>query len=176
MMRAWSRNGARPGTVARDAAAKEMVTPMSELIDAVRAAPRSAARPLPGVRVLVAEDHREIQKVTATLLDLAGADVTLAANGRAACDLALAARDAGRPFDLVLMDMQMPVLDGYEATRLLRAWGLTTPIVAVTAHADPDDRAECLAIGCDAHVAKPVDWPALLALLANLVADPRDGS
>ena len=120
-------------------------------------------------RLLLAEDNPDNQRVVSLRLTLDGAQVTLAQNGRAAIDLALAARDDGRPFDVILMDMQMPVLDGYEATRLLRAAGIETPIVALTAHAMSDDRAECLQLGCNDFVSKPIQWEQLLAVIEGLV-------
>ncbi|MGE3818342.1 MAG: response regulator [Isosphaeraceae bacterium] len=120
-------------------------------------------------KILVAEDDLENQRVICLRLSLMGASVTLARNGQEAVAHARAARDAGEPFHLVLMDMQMPVLDGYEATSTLRSEGFRTPVVAVTAFTTPEDRDECLAFGCDAHVRKPVDWPALRALLNRLL-------
>ena len=124
-------------------------------------------------RVLLAEDNRETQRVVSIRLGLAGADVTLAANGRVAVDLAREARDAGSPFDLVLMDMQMPELDGYAATRELRDAGFDVPVVAVTAYALSEDRQECLRFGCDEYVTKPIHWDPLLALLSRLLEESR---
>ena len=135
----------------------------------------SASPPVPPrvtARVLVAEDNHDNQRVIALRLMMAGADVEIAPNGQAAVDLACAARDADRPFELVLMDMQMPILDGYEATRVLRSQGFHMPIIALTAHAMPEDRLECLRFGCDEYVSKPIDWDSLLVLLAGLLARP----
>ena len=123
-------------------------------------------------RVLVAEDNRDNPRVIAIRLSMAGAEVVLAANGREALELARGARDAGRPFGLVLMDMQMPVMDGYEATRVLRDEGFRTPVVALTAHAMPEDREECLRFGCDEYCVKPINWAALLPMLAGLLEGP----
>ena len=73
----------------------------------------------------------------------------------------------GEPFDLILMDMQMPVLDGYEATTLLRSRCYEGPIVAVTAHALEGDQAKCLAAGCDEYVPKPVHIPSFMEMVAR---------
>jgi len=89
-----------------------------------------------------------------------GLDVTVATNGQEARDRALEADKKGRPFHLILMDMQMPVLDGYEATQQLRAAGYRKPIVALTAHAMDAEREKCLAIGCDDFASKPIDQEA----------------
>jgi PAS domain S-box-containing protein len=112
-----------------------------------------------GPRVLLAEGKPDTQRAMSLRLTTAGFAVTLAPQGQAAVNLALAAQTAGRPYDTILMDMQTPVLDGYEATRTLRAAGYGHPIIAITAHASSEDHDECLRVGCDDHVAKPIDWP-----------------
>ncbi len=89
--------------------------------------------------------------------------MTTAENGAVAVDLALSAIQEGKPYDVVLMDMQMPVLDGYQATRRLRTSGYARPIVALTAHAMSDDCGKCLDAGCDGFLSKPIDRKTLLA-------------
>jgi CheY-like chemotaxis protein len=120
-------------------------------------------------RVLVADDSRDNRQAMGLWLSVAGAEVDLAADGLTAVEMACAARDAGRPFDLVLMDLQMPGLDGFEATRRLRDEGFRTPVIALSAHAMPEDRLDCLRSGCDDHVSKPVDWAVLFALMSRLL-------
>ena len=93
--------------------------------------------------------------------------VTVADNGQIAHDLALAARDEGNPFDVILMDMQMPVMDGYDATGRLREAGYSGPIIALTAHAMSTDRDKCLAAGCDDYATKPIDRQKLISIVAQ---------
>ena len=106
-----------------------------------------------GQRVLLAEDNAVNREVAEDLLRSAGLVVETAEDGARALELALSRR-----YDLVLMDMQMPVMDGIEATRRLRAQaGDALPVIAMTANAFSEDRAACLAAGMNDHVAKPVD-------------------
>ena len=116
----------------------------------------AAKRALTGCRVLMVEDQLINQLVLREILEHAGMHVTVANNGREAVTVMTC--ESGR-FDLVLMDLQMPELDGYEATRIIRReWSADQlPIIAVTAHALQEDRHHCLQAGMNDHLAKPVD-------------------
>ena len=109
-------------------------------------------------RILLAEDGEDNQDLISTHLRDAGAEVVIAENGRVAVELAT----KGGGFDLVLMDMQMPELDGYGAVAQIRGAGLTVPVIALTANAMADDRARCIAAGCTDYLAKPVERRQLL--------------
>jgi two-component system, sensor histidine kinase and response regulator len=119
--------------------------------------------------VLLVEDGAVNQLLISTVLGKAGAEVQVADDGRAGCRMVREARASGRPFDLILMDMQMPVMDGYQASAALRREGIETPIVALTAHAMAGDREKCLAAGCTDYATKPIDRLALLALCRRLL-------
>jgi len=137
----------------------------------LRRSRRSGAsqRRLQGMRILVVEDNLINQQVAEELLATEGALVSLAANGRLGVE-AIAAAQNGKPFDVVLMDIQMPVLDGFAATRIVRQDLLLTdlPIVAMTANASDSDREDCLAVGMTAHVGKPFDLKVLVQMLLKL--------
>jgi signal transduction histidine kinase/DNA-binding NarL/FixJ family response regulator len=118
--------------------------------------------------VLLAEDGPENQVVIAAFLRRAGAEVTIANDGRQAVELAKAGQ-----FDVILMDMQMPHLDGYGAASKLRRDGMTVPIIALTAHAMNEDRDKCLNAGCTDYLSKPVNRADLLATVhRHLTASP----
>ncbi len=118
-------------------------------------------------RVLLAEDGADNQRLIAAMLRQAGAQVDCVDNGADAVRRALEAKAAGTPYHVVLMDMQMPVLDGYAATRQLRQVGYTGTIIALTAHATTMDRRRCLDAGCDEYASKPVARAELLAMVAR---------
>jgi len=121
-------------------------------------------RPLAG-RILVAEDSPDTQRLLAAILQRAGATVVTASNGAIVLEKAIAAHQEGAPFDVILMDMQMPEMDGYVATRRIRAEGYTGPIIALTAHAMTGDREKCLDAGCDEYASKPIDRKTLITIV-----------
>ncbi len=147
------------------------VPPAEALRRSIPREPVADAAPL-SARVLLAEDGPDNQRLFAALLRKAGATVTVVNNGRAAVAAAQAAVTSDLPFDVILMDMQMPVLDGFAATAELRGSGYRGAIIALTANAMSDDRAKCLAAGCDDYASKPVDRPTLIDLVRR--HSPRD--
>jgi CheY-like chemotaxis protein len=122
---------------------------------------RSASNRLEGLRLLVVEDNVMNQQVAFELLSNEGADVTVAANGRLGVRAALSAKPR---FDAVLMDIQMPDIDGYEATAKIRSHQSmeSMPIIAMTANALAEDKAACLAAGMNDHIGKPIDLDILV--------------
>jgi len=123
-----------------------------------------------GRRILLAEDGLDNQRLISFILSKSGAEVELADDGEIAVEKALAAVNSGRPFDVILMDMQMPVLDGYQATHRLRGQDYDGPIIALTAHAMTQDRQKCLDFGCDDYLSKPIDRRKLIELVATHAA------
>ncbi len=120
------------------------------------------------MRILVAEDNLENQEIIRRRLERAGHQVTIAANGLEAVEMA----KAGKP-DLILMDISMPIMSGIEATQAIRRAGDVdrTPIIALTAHAMEGDEMRCLAVGCDGFATKPIRFAELLALIDKIYAE-----
>jgi len=116
---------------------------------------------LSGVRVLVAEDSIDNQELIGIMLSKVGAKVVFAENGRIAVHKA-----ESEFFDVILMDLNMPEMDGYEATRLLRSRGYDRPILALTANVMSDDKERCLAAGCNDHLGKPIDRMQMIRTIA----------
>lgn len=137
--------------------------------------PLNSGQPLASLSVLLAEDTPANQKVVTTMLKKRGHSVTVAQNGREAVELFK--KDH---FDVVLMDVQMPILDGFQATSVIRALergsSSSTPIIAMTAHAMRGDREKCLEAGMDAYVAKPLDVKQLLGLIESVAEDHSNTS
>jgi PAS domain S-box-containing protein len=137
----------------------------------------SPPQPLQGLCILLVEDSPDNQRLIAHILRKAGADVLLAADGQQAIDQLRAPDQVSvgkerssswRDIEVVLMDMQMPVVDGYSATRYLRANGYRGVIAALTANAMSADREKCLQAGCDDYFTKPVDRARLIEFVARL--------
>ncbi|MHC4441077.1 MAG: PAS domain S-box protein [Planctomycetota bacterium] len=108
-------------------------------------------------RVLLAEDGPDNRLLVTHFLKKSGAEISVAANGKIAIDMVLKAREQNHPFDVILMDMQMPVIDGYQATKFLRQNAYNAPIIALTAHAMATDKDKCLNAGCNDFISKPID-------------------
>jgi len=146
----------------------EMVRDTEAVGEEREARPGVRAISLDDTRVLLVEDGPDNQRLLSILLRKAGCVVDTADNGLLGHDAALAAARKGRPYDVILLDMQMPVMDGYTAARRLRTAGYAGWIVALTAHAMSQDRDKCVAAGCDEYLSKPVDRETLLATLGRL--------
>jgi PAS domain S-box-containing protein len=118
-------------------------------------------------RVLLVEDTPANQHLIEAILSKAGLEVELAASGEEGCRKALRSAAEDRPFDLILLDMQMPGIDGYEAARRLRQQHWQRPIIALTAHAMAGDREKCMAAGCNDYLAKPITRHGLMETVAR---------
>jgi CheY-like chemotaxis protein len=145
-----------------------LIEPNAEVIPPA-AADDGAPRVRLEARILVADDRRDIQAVAKYFLERAGASVTMADDGRQAVEAALQAQSQGAPFHAILMDMQMPKLNGFEAVAELRQNGYRRPIIALTAGAMKGDREDCLRAGCDEYLSKPIDGRVLVETVSRFV-------
>ncbi len=126
-------------------------------------------RSLQDCRILLVDDGVDNQRLFSMILKKAGVDLTSAVNGQEGVNAVLKSLEDGKPFDVILMDMQMPVMDGLTATRIIREKGITTPIVALTAHAMQEERDRCHVAGCTDFLTKPILRDALLSAIANIL-------
>ena len=150
------------------------VIPLTDESCASTSAPAHDTVPSVPLRILLAEDNRVNQTLARRMMEKEGHRVLVAEDGRRAIAML---RDGS--FDVVLMDIQMPEMDGFEATAAIRArerkTGVHVPIIAMTAHAMKGDEERCLAAGMDGYVSKPIDTPTLLAAIARLTAPAANG-
>ncbi|QDV26502.1 chemotaxis protein CheB [Aureliella helgolandensis] len=127
-------------------------------------------------RVLLADDRRDVWQVGKYFLEKCGADVTIVENGQQAVTAVKRSVDEGTPFQLILMDMQMPVMSGREAVAVIREQGIATPIIALTADAMEGEREACIAMGCNEYFPKPIDGPRLMKMVATLISADSNSS
>jgi CheY-like chemotaxis protein len=144
-------------------------------IEADDAVAATATKRAPGLSVLVAEDNEINALLMRSLFAKLGHNAVIATNGAEALESWLAAKSAGAPYDLVLMDVQMPELDGIETAKHIRAReagdsGRRTPILALTANTLVEDRYACFEAGMDGFLIKPLDREKLAEALAGLTA------
>ena len=124
-------------------------------------------------KILVVDDRRDIRFIAQHFVTSSGGTVEVAGNGLEAIEKIQQAKDRGTPFDIMVIDMQMPVLNGYEATRQLRREGFELPIIALTAHAMEGDREKCVEAGCNDYLSKPLDGPQFVAMLQRYLDNPN---
>ena len=122
-------------------------------------------------RLLVAEDGADNRRLIKRMLERVGLEVTFVHDGEQAVKAALLATERNEPFDVILMDLQMPRMDGYVATQRLRESGYTGKIIALTAHAMEAERLHCLEVGCDGFETKPIDRQRLLETLRRTLGE-----
>ena len=117
----------------------------------------------PSCNILLVEDCPDSQEIFSHVLKKIGAKVTHAANGKECVDIALKALDNNSAFDVILMDLQMPIMDGHSAARTLRQKGYKLPILAMTARSGPDDSNASMVAGCDGHISKLAGMNSLIS-------------
>jgi len=121
--------------------------------------------------ILIVDDRREVRHISQSFLESAGATVIAAEDGQMALDIVNRSIKSGDTIDLIVMDMQMPIMDGYEATFTLRKKGFAKPIIALTANAMKGDRERCLGLGCDDYLTKPIESISFIEMVAHYTQD-----
>ncbi len=188
MVRQWPGAAAAEGANGRPlapmltAAATPITKTAASLCETTAATPKAEPSPKGGAatkkkkllaKILLAEDGFDNRRLISLVLEKSGAEVEVAENGRIAYEKAIEAWKARQPFDVILMDMQMPVMDGYQSTVRLRQNGYPGPIIALTANAMEGDRDKCLEAGCNDYVAKPIKWAALMEVIERVIEAKR---
>ena len=133
-------------------------------------------KPLDGYKILIVDDAKDNRMLLKHILKKTGAEIEFAMDGKQALEAVDMGLEIEQPFDLILMDMQMPVMDGYFATVKLREQGINTPVIAVTAHALEGDRQHCLDSGCNEYLTKPINKKLLIETCARLIQESKSGS
>ncbi|MCG6158062.1 ATP-binding protein [Rubinisphaera margarita] len=133
----------------------------------------SLAHALDGRKILLAEDGIDNQRLVQFIIEKAGAEIVIVENGQQALDV-MNSNEASS-IDVILMDMQMPIVDGYTATRRLREQQHTLPIIALTAHVFPGEIERCLKAGCDVYMSKPIDRRALIEKIREMIGNAAQG-
>ena len=126
---------------------------------------------LGGHRILVCEDSDSIAQIIVMVLEKKGAVVEHASNGLVGLQRCQALKEKGKSFDLIIMDMQMPVMDGYKAASQLKARAINSPILALTAQAIKEDKSKCLAAGCDFYLTKPIDIAGFVGQVYEIISE-----
>ena len=124
-------------------------------------------------RILLVDDSIDAQRLFSIFLKKTGAEVILAGNGQEGVNAVEATLQEGKPFDLILMDMQMPVMDGITATKILREQGIDTPIVALTGNALLEEQDRCFAAGFTDFLTKPIQHDTLLSAVAKIMDEKQ---
>jgi Amt family ammonium transporter len=127
-------------------------------------------------KLLLVEDGVDNQRLISFLMKKAGADVTIAENGLIGVEKITEAIEQDKPFEIILMDMHMPVMDGYTAAAQLRSKGIETPIIALTAHAMAGDREKCIQAGCTDYGTKPINKSKLIETIQRLLKTTQPAS
>ncbi len=150
---------------------RHLAAPAADVVSYRKSPNRGFAQVLPNPSILLVDDGVTNRKLISLILQRAGGRVTTAENGQVGLDLA-----GKQAFDLILMDLQMPVMDGYAAARELRQRGVEIPIIALTAHSFDGDGGRWQAAGCSGHLRKPIDSDRLLTVVANWLKVGRSRS